>query len=107
MDSSELWLASRLAYVETVRALGLARGPRSRPRKLFEREWPHFTVVELDAELARAAADLALEDTLRTLDAVHLAAALATGNDATFASWDERLWTAAGRRGFRLLPATL
>jgi predicted nucleic acid-binding protein len=53
------------------------------------------------------AADLALEDGLRALDSVHLASALTAGSDATLATWDERLWAAARRRGFELLPERL
>jgi predicted nucleic acid-binding protein len=45
---------------------------------------------------------------LRSLDSLHLAAALlADPGDLTLATWDRRLWTAAHRLGLSLVPKRL
>lgn len=100
------WALSRVAYVETARAL-IDTG-RSEPIAEFEREWPEFAVIELDGEVAESAARVGVEDRLPSLDAIHLASALAmAGAEVTLATWDRRLHAAAGAHGLDLLPATL
>jgi predicted nucleic acid-binding protein len=60
--------------------------------------------------LSRAAAEMAQAYRLRARDAIHLASAhlVAAGEPAgaTFACWDARLWDAASRVGFRMVPHT-
>jgi len=98
------WVVSRVAYVETARALAGAGHPE--PVAAFEREWPEFAVIELDGEVAEAAVAVGVEDGLRSLDAIHLASALAmAGAEVLFATWDRRLHAAAAARGFALMPA--
>jgi predicted nucleic acid-binding protein len=59
-------------------------------------------------DLADTATDLALEHGLRSLDALHLAAALALpADDLLVASWGKRLHAGARSAGLRLLPAEL
>ncbi len=100
------WAVSRVAYVETARALTDTGRPE--PIAEFEREWPEFAVIELDGEVAESAARVGVEDRLRSLDAIHLASALAmVGAEVVFATWDRRLHDAARRRGLDLLPAAL
>lgn len=96
----------RIGFVETVRAVGLAAGERVAER--FRSEWLAFTVIEVDQDLAEHASALTLASGLRSLDALHLAAALLLPAERTaVATWDRRLHRAAGDRGLRLLPATL
>jgi predicted nucleic acid-binding protein len=65
-------------------------------------------VVEVDRDLAEHAAQLTLSAELWTLDALHLAAALALpGNGLTVATWDVRLNRAARDYGLETLPANL
>jgi len=105
MRDAELWIVMRAAFVETMRALTLAGGPT--PRR-FASELPSFTVVEVDQPLCDRAATLAGEEDLRSLDALHLAAALTVGDERlVLATWDRRLWAAAFRRGLAVLPARL
>lgn len=100
------WVVSRVAYVETGRTLTRAGHPE--PVAAFEREWPEFAVIELDGEVAEAAVGVGLANGLRTLDAIHLASALAlAGAEVLLATWDRRLHAAAAARGFDLLPASL
>jgi predicted nucleic acid-binding protein len=70
--------------------------------------WRDMAVVELDEQVARRAVDLAAEHALRASDSIHLASALAIAppnGTVTFASFDRRLWEAAGRLGLRPVPS--
>jgi predicted nucleic acid-binding protein len=65
-------------------------------------------VIEVDTALAEHAAQLALSAGLRSLDALHLAAALVLrADDLTVATWDARLHRAASDQGLATLPTTL
>lgn len=106
MDEAEGWYICRAGFVETVRAVGLAAGARA--TRAVRDEWPAFGVVEIDQSLVEHAAALALDRDLRSLDSLHLAAALVLpGDDLVFATWDRRLHTAAGAEGLDLLPEAL
>jgi predicted nucleic acid-binding protein len=96
-------LTSRLATVEVPRALkrrgaeteAAAAGPM---RQIFE----FLQVVELDEGVAATAAGLA-PASLRSLDAIHLASALAIGEDLTeFVTYDARLAAAARGAGLEV-----
>jgi uncharacterized protein len=106
MEEAEGWFICRAGFVETVRAVGLAAGARA--IRAVKDEWPAFAVVEVDQALVEHAAELALNRELRSLDSLHLAAALVLpGEDLLFATWDHRLHSAAAREGLKLLPAEL
>jgi uncharacterized protein len=67
-----------------------------------------FGVIELDQSLAEEASRLAVDRDLRSLDALHLAAALVLPRDAlTVATWDHRLHAAAASAGLLLTPESL
>ncbi len=104
MDRAGVWFMCRIGFVETVRAVGLSGADTSTVRE----EWPAFGVIEVDQRLAEQAAKLAIDRELRSLDALHLAAALVLPRDDLFlATWDRRLHTAAGAEGLGLIPETL
>jgi predicted nucleic acid-binding protein len=106
MDAADIWSSCRIAFVETVRAVGLRVGSDGVRR--IEDEWRNVDVVELDRSLAERAAEIALCTGLRTLDAIHLAAALSVpGESPLFVTWDARLHRAAREHGLRTLPAAL
>ena len=106
MRADDGWFACRIAFVETIRAVGLAAG-RAATHPVRE-EWPCFGVVEVDQDLADQAARLALDDGLRSLDALHLAAALLLRSDElVLATWDSRLHAAAQSHQLRTLPGSL
>lgn len=98
------WFMCRVGFVETVRAVGLSAG--SRVAATVRREWSSFGVIEVDAALAEHAAELALAHELRSLDALHLAAALLLlpQEAVTVATWDVRLHRAARENGLWVLP---
>ena len=106
MGEAEGWFMCRVGYVETVRAVGLTGG--SAAVRAFREEWPAFGVVAVDQELAESAAGLALTRDLRSLDALHLAAALLLEDqELVMASWDRRLHSAAQEEGLRVIPQRL
>jgi predicted nucleic acid-binding protein len=106
MQAAEGWYICRAGFVETVRAVGLVAGRRV--TRVVREEWPSFGLVEVDQPLVEHAAALCLDRDLRSLDALHLAAALVLpGDDLTFATWDRRLHAAAGVEGLGLLPEHL
>ena len=106
MDDANAWSMCRIGYVETVRAVALAGGRQAVKR--VEKDWPSFDVIEIDSALAEDAAKLTLSAELRSLDALHLAAALLLPSEnLTIATWDARLHHAAQGRGLETLPKTL
>lgn len=106
MQAADGWYICRIGYVETIRAVGLAAGaPATRP---VREEWPSFGVLEVDEALTEQAAHLAVEHDLRTLDALHLAAALLLPPDQlVLATWNRRLHAAASERELEVLPEAL
>ncbi|HKG04466.1 MAG TPA: PIN domain-containing protein [Conexibacter sp.] len=101
-DASD-WFMCRIGFVETLRAVGLSAG--SRVAATVRREWSAFGVIELDAALAERAAELTQAHELRSLDALHLAAALLLPKETvTLATWDMRLHRAARDNDLRVLP---
>lgn len=106
MREARGWASSRIGYVETARVVGRIGVPGAIEELRID--WPSFSVVELDLAVAEEAAELAIETGLRSLDAIHLAAALALPNgEVTLATWDARLHAAARERGLTLLPESL
>lgn len=100
------WAMCRVGFVETLRAVASSAGRPATER--VREEWPAIGVVEIDAELADRAAELALTDDLRSIDALHLASALVLPrDDLTVATWDRRLHAASRRRGLDVLPTRL
>jgi predicted nucleic acid-binding protein len=88
-------VASRIGLIETRRAV--ARGPHDPAR--LETIIGSAVAIELDAVIASRAAVVA-PPSLRTLDAIHLATALALGPDLdAFVTYDDRLAEAARALG--------
>ncbi len=106
MQGAQGWFMCRTGFVETVRAVGLAAGAAA--ARAAKNEWPAFGIVEVDQSLVERAAALAIDRQLRSLDSLHLAAALVLPrDDLLFATWDRHLHTAAGSKGLRLLPESI
>lgn len=106
MGDAEGWATCRVGYVETARAIGLAGGKGAVKR--FAADWPSFDIVEVDALLSERAAELTVTEELRSLDALHLAAALLIASDGlTLATWDGRLHRAAQSHDLAVFPAEL
>ncbi|MGH9057137.1 MAG: type II toxin-antitoxin system VapC family toxin [Acidimicrobiales bacterium] len=106
MQRADAWFICRIGFVETVRAVGLTAGEAT--ARVVREEWASFGVVEVDQELVENAASLALAHDLRSLDALHLAAALLLPRtELEMATWDRRLHVAARSEGLAVLPDAL
>jgi len=104
---------SCIGLVEGYAALGRRRGEGHLTAEaaaaavdLFRDTWRSIAVVDLDAE---SAASLALTHALRSLDAVHLAAALSLAEQlaplpVALATFDRRLAKAASGAGLAVWP---
>lgn len=114
---AELWgtrqrvASSILAYPEGRAALAAARrGGRlsadghRRAREEFEALQDEMLLIEVDRALTRQAGQLAEDHSLRGYDAVHLASALALGEDVTLVTWDRDLRDAAARSTIGIAP---
>jgi predicted nucleic acid-binding protein len=106
MDGADGWFVCRVGFVEAARAVGLAGGRA--PARAFRDEWPAFGVIEVDQDLVERASALAVKRELRSLDAMHLAAALLLPReDLVLATWDRRLHLAARAESLDVLPGSL
>ncbi len=99
------------ALAKAVRVGALEEGEALAARQLAARDWPHLARLPLSEAMVQRAAALAWSDRLRGYDAVHLAAACAWRESldlpVTFATFDARLWEAAGRQGLTAFPHDL
>ncbi|MGH3065712.1 MAG: type II toxin-antitoxin system VapC family toxin [Gaiellaceae bacterium] len=101
------WVAGRHTFVEVRRALtrGLAGVELDTARLRFAADWRATDVVELDRSVCERAAEYAEETGVRTLDALHLAAAFGAGGRALpIVTYDHRLAAAARFLGWTVLP---
>jgi uncharacterized protein len=106
MQQTDAWFMCRVGYVESVRAVGLTAGGSA--LRTLRQEWQSIGVLEVDQQLAEHAAQLALDLELRSLDALHLAAALVLPQEELLlATWDRRLHAAAMSSGLRVVPEAL
>jgi uncharacterized protein len=106
MNVADTCSICRVGFVETVRAV--ARGGEPQDVVRAEHDWASFHVVDVDQAVTEHAARLSVRTGLRTLDALHLAAALTLPVESViFATWDIRLHRAAREHGLRTLPAEL
>jgi predicted nucleic acid-binding protein len=106
MEDADAWFICRIGFVETMRAVGIAAGKAA--TRTVRNEWPAFGVVDIDQDLVEHAAALAIDRGLRSLDSLHLAAALVLpAEDLVVATWDGRLHAAARAEGLGVLPGLL
>lgn len=106
MADADAWFVCRVGFLETARAVGLAGSPAA--MRNLRAEWPAFGVIEADQQLVEDATELVFRHGLRSLDALHLAAALALPRaELTLVAWDRRLHAAANAEGLTVSPPTL
>lgn len=106
LESDRAWVTARHTFVEVLHAIGRAREPNDgiRAQREFREEWMGIQIVELDEVTCEAAADFAITLGVRTLDALHLAAAQRAGGGALpFLTYDLRLAQAARSLGWPVL----
>ncbi len=106
LASDPSWITARHTYVEVLRNLArvVPDASYSRSRDLFLDDWRHIDVAELDEITCTRAAELAVTLGVRTLDALHLAAAHRVGGTALpFVTFDARQAQAARSLGWSVL----
>lgn len=97
-------LTSRISTVEVARAIGRKDdGGVARGRAAVREAFTSVALTELDAGIANRAAELG-PATLRALDAIHLATALAIGRELeVLVTYDARLADAARAAGLEVV----
>lgn len=100
------WVSAHHAFVEMQHAFGrlLSGAALVEALDVFTSDWERMIVVELDHEIYSRAADIAITLSVRTLDALHLAAAQRAGGHALpFLTFDVRQASAARLLGWTVL----
>ena len=105
-------LLGRIALLElTSSVLARAVDPFPVAVRTLEVTWPEMAKVPVTDGLIAAAGDVSDRNTIRALDALHVASALNVSanspEDVLFASWDRDQRKAARREGLVLFPAEL
>ena len=100
------WFSGRHTYVEVRRNLARAVAGEDlvRLRDTFESDWRRTTLIELDEITCRLAADIGEQTALRSLDSLHVGAAVRVGVDVlSFLTFDVRQAQVARQLGFVVL----
>ncbi|MBS1846777.1 MAG: type II toxin-antitoxin system VapC family toxin [Actinobacteria bacterium] len=107
LQSERQLVTGRHTVVEVRRNLARLLAPEhlTGARQAFLADVDRFSIVELDARTCEVAADVAERTGLRTLDALHLGAALRIGTRIGFLTFDVRQASAARSLGFTVVGA--
>ncbi|HEX9416048.1 MAG TPA: type II toxin-antitoxin system VapC family toxin [Gaiellaceae bacterium] len=100
------WVSANVTLVEVRRTLSrdLSHFDLTRARREFELDWGGIDVIKVDASLCERAAEFAEATGVRTLDALHFAAAQRAGAPrVTFVTFDLRQANAARSLGWTVL----
>jgi predicted nucleic acid-binding protein len=107
LHADTVWITARHTWVEVQRNLArLVEGAdRTRLQRAFLEDWKRMHIVELDRETCELAGDLAkTHPGVRSLDALHLAAAQRVGSSAiSLLTYDARQGRAARELGIKVL----
>ncbi len=106
MEQDPVWAASAIARVEaeiTLGHRGLEASDLDQVRSDLDDDWDAFLVVPVDADCLDLAAQIGCDQRLRTVDAIHLAAAARLPGRPMLFTFDERQRTAASALGMLLL----
>ena len=105
MSDDPIWCASALALTEATMLAERLVGPTVavRLRAALLEDWSHFAVVPVDQACLERAADLGRAHPLRTIDALHLAAADRLPRPVRYATLDAHQIPVAQRLGFEVI----
>ncbi|HMG40121.1 MAG TPA: type II toxin-antitoxin system VapC family toxin [Acidimicrobiales bacterium] len=106
MAADDVWCASALCRSETLLALHRLAATPSQHARLWSRlrdDWDAFVVVPVDDRCLARAVELGASYGLRTVDALHLAAADRLPRPASYATFDRHQIPAAAALGFDVL----
>lgn len=109
MAADPQWCASALARTETQLVLQRLAPTPTGVTELWRRlrdDWEAFHVVPVDDRCLARATEIGAEFGLKTLDAIHLAAADRLPAPVEFLSFDRHQLPAAVGLGFRVITAT-
>jgi len=106
MAADDTWCASALGRSETMLALHRLAGTPHQQARLWSRlrdDWDAFVVVPVDERCLAHAVTLGATYGLRTVDALHLAAADRLPRPLRYLTFDRRQIPAAAAVGFELI----
>lgn len=108
MQRDPEWIASEVAHAEA--ALALCHTPLSEAhlaevRRRLDEDWRRFRTLATDRACLARAVEIGCEQRVRTLDAIHLAAADRLPRPLTFMTFDRRQAGAARALGFEVVGA--
>jgi uncharacterized protein len=106
MAADDAWCASALCRSETLLALHRLAVTPSQHERMWGRlrdDWDAFVVVPVDDRCLAHAVELGATYGLRTVDAVHLAAADRLPRPARYVTFDRRQIPAAAALGFEVV----
>lgn len=105
LGSDDVLITGRHTIVEVRRNLARVLGPTAATaaRRSFTQDLASFSIIELDPGTCELAATVAEQSGVRTLDALHLGAALRLGTNLTFLTFDVRQAQAARSLGFAVV----
>lgn len=106
MAADGAWCASALCRSETLLALHRLAVTPSQHERMWGRlrdDWDAFVVIPVDDRCLAHAVELGATYGLRTIDAVHLAAADRLPRPARFLTFDRHQIPAAAARGFEVI----
>jgi predicted nucleic acid-binding protein len=106
MAGDPAWCASALCRSETLLALhrlAVTPGQHERMWGRLRDDWDAFVVIPVDDRCLAHAVELGATYGLRTVDAVHLAAADRLPRPARYVTFDRRQIPAAAARGFEVI----
>jgi predicted nucleic acid-binding protein len=106
MDADDVWCASALARSETMVTLHrMASGPYQQARlwHAFRDDWDAFVVVPVDDRCLARAIEIGAEFGVRTVDAIHLAAADRLPRPVRYLTFDRHQIPAAVALGLEVV----
>jgi predicted nucleic acid-binding protein len=106
MAAYDAWCASALCRSETLLALHRLAGRPAQAERLWSQlrdDWDAFVVVPVDERCLALAVEIGAAYGLRTVDAVHLAAADRLPRPAAYATFDRHQIPAAAALGFEVV----
>ena len=106
MDSHGRWFASALARAETLQVLHHVSVSQSQHDSLWtalRADWDRFHVVPVDDRCLAAAVEIGATYRVRSVDAIHLAAAARLPPPVRYLTFDRRQIPAAAGLGFEVI----
>ncbi len=109
MAEHDQWFASALARAETLQVLHHVAVSRRQHDALWEAlrtDWDRFHVVPVDDRCLAAAVEIGATYRVRSVDAIHLAAASRLPQPVSYLTFDRRQIPAAAGLGFEVIAPT-